>query len=82
MSGDWYYNDLDSREFWDGAPAREDSSIDEALTATWDRESIAYRTWMNADYGDIDMALNYFDTVDDGLDQFADLEILEGAYPA
>ncbi len=82
MSGDWYYNDLDSRDLWEGAVTPEEDPLDENLSAAWDRESAAYRTWMSTDYGDINMALSYFDANDDSLEQLADFEGLEDIYLA
>ncbi len=73
MSGDWYYNDLDSCDLWDGARYQEDEEAEDDLLGAWETTSVAYQTWVTEHQGNINMALNYIDANDETLDPGSDL---------
>lgn len=79
MTGEYYYNDLDSRDMARRGYDYNDEGLDDSLIAVWEDDSPAHRAWLRADQGDLDTALSYFEGSDDAyasLEDFDDLDVL------
>lgn len=82
MTGEFYYNDLDSRDMAGRGYDLSDEALEENLVGMWDDDSPAHRAWMNAEESDISSALAYIETSDDSFDSLDDFEDLDEFFRA